>query len=293
MTVADATVTDSAQSSSVADLIEEIQDRIPEDKIDNIFPVLNRAIRTINKRLFLCKSDLILGSLWAESETILDYTADTIAFVVASRTITDSASQFVIEGFTAGMYITTDSTDNPGPFRIESVVAGTITLERDYSLTVGAAGSDVTITSMARCAALPDDFWGLCDKPNINGKLWLLEPLPGRLTELQYISAGEPKYFKIKGTDIYFYPPTSSNITIVGDYWKKNAVITQMEDFIPFSQLLDDAIQEYLVMALGGGAAMTSEQLNNFLNEAVDLVVNNRAQKTATEFPAGIQYEAL
>ena len=66
-----------------------------------------------------------------------NYIATTIAFVnnwtvatpITKDTITDSASQFLVQGFSAGDIITiSGSTSNDGEYEIYSVTAGTITL---------------------------------------------------------------------------------------------------------------------------------------------------------------------
>lgn len=84
------------------------------------------------------------------------YTVTTIAFVnnwtvltpTTKDTITDSASQFLVEGFAAGDVITVSgSTSNDGTYEIYSVVAGTITLTKSGILTSEIAGDTVTIIS--------------------------------------------------------------------------------------------------------------------------------------------------
>lgn len=80
------------------------------------------------------------------------YTATSIAFVnnAPSRdTLTDSASQFLVEGFQAGDTINiTGSTDNNIQATIYSVTAGTITLTGIGILTSEIAGDTVTIDSL-------------------------------------------------------------------------------------------------------------------------------------------------
>jgi len=73
----------------------------------------------------------------------------TFAFVDSDPdTITDSAGGFIRAGFKAGDTITIQgSTSNDGEYTIDSVVAGTITLDAGDSLTVEAAGSSVTISA--------------------------------------------------------------------------------------------------------------------------------------------------
>lgn len=295
MAVPDFSIVDSTQWSAVADLIEEVQDRIPEEKIPMIFPVLNRAVRTIAKRLLVLQSDLIIGSLSVPIYAEDTYTADTIAFVTGTPpTITDSDSKFIATGgLTADRYITTDSDNNPGPFRIVTCAAGTLTLDQTDSVTTEAAGDDVTITSVDDYAPLPNDFWGLAGKPYMSGNTWPLLPSPNMDTELQYTSAGEPMYYRLKGSLLWVYPATASDYTICGDYYRKPAKISQMQDKIPFDQLLDDVIQEYLVEAINGGSAAASSRLTQFLVEQTDLIAALRGKAAPAEMPDGINYSVL
>lgn len=83
------------------------------------------------------------------------YVNNTIAFnnnsgtpptAATNDTITDSDSLLVSEGFLAGDVITiTGSTSNDGEYTIESIVAGTITLNASGVLTTEIAGDVVTI----------------------------------------------------------------------------------------------------------------------------------------------------
>jgi len=78
-------------------------------------------------------------------------TATTIAFVNnaalgTNDTITDSAAQFLVSGFRAGDVVNiTGSTSNNIQVKIESVVAGTITLTKSGILTTEIAGDSVTL----------------------------------------------------------------------------------------------------------------------------------------------------
>lgn len=75
-----------------------------------------------------------------------------IAFVDSDPdTLTDTGSQFIVEGFEAGDKITVaGSTSNDGDYTIASVAAGTITLITTDSLTAEIAGDTVSITSEVR-----------------------------------------------------------------------------------------------------------------------------------------------
>lgn len=97
--------------STVADIMDELQDRIPKERIGSLFPALNRAIGLLAKRLYILESDLIIDDLSINIFAQISYEASTIAFVDGKSetedTITDSASQFVtswpyVSGFIQG-----------------------------------------------------------------------------------------------------------------------------------------------------------------------------------------------
>lgn len=74
-------------------------------------------------------------------------TASTIAFVAATKTITDSGNGFVTAGFKNGMQIKVSGTiSNNGTYTIASVSAGTITLISTDTLVNESAGSSFTIS---------------------------------------------------------------------------------------------------------------------------------------------------
>lgn len=288
--------------STVATILDFLEKRTGIDADDadrtHLYTALNRAIRVIAKRLYWRKSDIIQGelsvSLWAE----VTATGTDIAFVDSNPdTITSTTTDFVDEGFVAGMHITTDSTTNPGPFEIASVATNAITLISTDSVTTEAAGSSITITSNDDFGDLPTDFWGLRTRPNINGKTWELLPLPSRNTALSYTTAGTPHYYKIKGMRLYVYSPTASDITINGDYFVRPTALSAETDTIPWNELFDDAIEEYLIrfyQEFWEEEATKPEDffaLDKFLYEAVDSVIVERDQEAPTEMPSGIDWE--
>jgi len=58
--------------------------------IDDLVHVVDQAVRTIAKRLYVLESDLITGQMEVKVFAAVDYTADTIAFVDSGPdTITD------------------------------------------------------------------------------------------------------------------------------------------------------------------------------------------------------------
>jgi hypothetical protein len=267
-------------SIKLSELIDEMGGRLPAEKLPNLIPVVNRAIMILAKRLYLYESDLIKGELAIPVFASIDYTASTIVFVSGGEsadTITDSAGQFLIEGFAVGMPIYSDVSGNTSDVRIESVTANTITLREGDKVTAAAAGTSVTLTSRANYGYLPDDFWGFISKPNISGYTNTIPKIPSREQEitLSMAGAGLPRYHKLMGNKIYVFHSTSANITICGEYFKKLTRLTSLDDYVPFSGLFDDVLQDYIIAILGGGPVETLK-VAGMLTTAVDLVVSAR-----------------
>jgi len=288
--------------STVADIMDELQDRIPKERIGSLFPALNRAVGLLAKRLYLLKSDLVIGELAVNIYAQEIYTAATIAFVngksEAVDTITDSAAQFIAEGFEEDMPITTNCSGNAGPFRISSVAVGTLTLHPNSAITAQIAGSSYTLTSANDFGYLPADFWGLVDKPCIVGYQYPLEPLPDQYTQMKYMSSsgmntGTPIYYKLQKDKLRIIPATGSDIVISGDYFQKPATLTDMDDALPFEGMLDDALTEYLLNVLAGGTSTAETNLQAILDDAVDLVIAMRPKKAAATLPPGIPWGSL
>lgn len=286
--------------TTVADLMDELQDRIPEGKIPVLFPALNRAIAILAKRLYILESDLVIGELDVNIYSTQSYTASTIHFRDWNSEgidgIYDSADQLVIEGFKAEMPITTTCTGNEGPFRVHSVTAGEILLHPAYSLTTVAAGSSYTITSLNDYGYLPSDFLGLVDKPFITGKQYPLEPLPGQYTKLTYLSStgttntGTPIYYRLQGDKLRIYPATSSDIVIGGDYFKRPTKLAHMDDILPFQGAFDDVLAEYLLRSIGGTLPIANAELQQMLWDEVDLIVPKRQKKAPDTQSRGIPW---
>ena len=135
----------------------------------------------------------------------------------------------------------------------------------------------VTIAADTDTGALPDDFWGLLDKPYISTKNYPLTPLPNQQTGLVFTDDSTPIYYKIIGNTINLYPGTSSEIIINGDYWTRPTQITKPTDTIPFDEQFDDVIEESLIHSFitGGttGDVNTVALMRNFINEQIDSIV--------------------
>lgn len=281
--------------STVQTILDIIQFRT--DNKAALYPLINLAIGIIAKRLFILESDIITASLSQDLWAANTLTATTIAFAEntpSADSITDSGSAFVTSGFEAGQQITTTSTTNPGPFKIDVAAAGTLTLISTDDVTAEGAGSSITITSDASFAFLPTDFWGLKDKPYLEDYTWPLEPLPSLNTEIQYQTAGLPLYYKVKGNSkLYVYPPAGADYTVKGDYFQRPTAISADTDTMPFDELFDYVIAEIILRFFKDGAIKNTEGhqlLNAFLTQEVDLIVGKRQRSIPVAMPEGINY---
>jgi hypothetical protein len=271
------------------------------DKDADLYHLINLAIRAISKRLYFHESDILRSEfsllLYAEQT----YTASTIAFVNGNPdTITDSAAQFVVEGLKSGMLVGTNQASNPGPFTIDTVAAGTITLKAADSLIAAAASPSVILTSRADVVNLPSDFWGFIvggseDFPYIVESGRMLRPLPSQKAAINAGETGTPRYFKLKGSKLYVYPATDSDITIKGDYFVRPAAVSALADTIPYGELFDDAIGEVIALLYGKDLSTQVENvslLQKTIYEAVDMVVPKHDQRSPV-MPGGINWESF
>jgi len=282
--------------STVQSLYDLIQYRRDIDVTkDDLIHVVNNAVRTIAKRLYWLESDLLREemevSVWAE----VTHTGTDIVFNDADPdTITSATGGFVTSGLEADMPITTSSTTNPGPFHIATAADKTLTLATTDSVTAAIAAS-VTITSDDGYGYLPDGFWGFIDQPYIDGKTYPLLPLPNLDIKLAYTSPGEPRYYQIKGSKLYVIPDTATDYTIKADYFARPAALTSTTDTIPFDELFDDVIAEYILRYFRNGQEGMSQTigLNQMLIENVDLIATKYGRKAPVRMPRGIPWEAL
>ena len=278
-------------ATTVSEMYEQLKYWIGEEP-DALY-LVNTAVRFVSKRLYTLGSELVTGVMEVpifESDTV---TGSDIAFAnngATADTITQTAAGFVTAGFQAGMPITTTSTTNPGPFRLVTVAAGTLTLHDDDVATTEALGTATTITSDDSYGYLPDDFWGLWDKPYLDGKNYSLLPLPSTDVEVQYTSAGTPVYYKIRGNSIYVVPHTSTDYTIKADYFQKPTTLENTTDELPWNDLFNDVIYEIVINLFKKSGIMVPE-LQAILNSNIDLIANKRGRKTSNETPRGNVYE--
>lgn len=282
-------------ATTVSEMYDQLKYWIGTE-VDALY-LVNTAIRFVAKRLYTLGSELVIGIMEVPIFAEATITADDIAFVdggATADTITQVAAGFVTAGFQAGMPITTDSDTNPGPFRIATVAAGTLTLDDDDAVTDESAGASITITSDDAYGYLPDDFWGLkIDNeswPYLSGQLWPLQPLPSTQTEQNYTSPGLPKWYKIRGNRIYVTPHTSSDYTIVADYFQKPTTIENTTDYLPYDDLFNDVIYE-IVLNLFKKSGILVPELQAAFHAAIDAVAPKRGGNSPALAPRGIVYE--
>jgi hypothetical protein len=258
---------------------------------DDLIHIVNGAVRSISKRLYVLGSSLVVGRMAVNIYQEITYTASLVFVDSNPDTITDAANQFVIEGFEVGMPITTSNTTNPGPYRLQTVTAGILTLASAESITAAGAAS-TTITVDDSIGYLPSDFWGLADKPYISGKKYPLLPSPSVDVELQY-TTGDPIYYKIQGTKLYVIPSTGADYTVIADYYKKATELTATTDTLPYSELFDDLMAEYVMLYFrgpqSGAQIMTIDKL---VRDGVDLVAM-KFDKKAPVVGGGINWNYL
>lgn len=282
--------------ATVQSLLDYLKFRVDTANTD-LYDHINAAVRAIAKRLYWLESDIVRTEMsvpiWAEVE----YTADTIAFEEGGEdpdTITDSVEGFIDAGFKAGMKITTDDATNAGPYEIDTVAAGTITLVATDDLTAALAGSDVTLTSDNSSGGLPADFGGLIDPPYLSGKQYPLLPLPSRDVELAYVSPGEPRYYKIKGSRIYVTPHTNVDYTIKADYFAVPAAVSAATDTLPFWDLFGDAMAEAIMRTYRSGEQVIgadSQWWKLYCQENVDPIARKYGRSGPKEpSPRGINW---
>jgi hypothetical protein len=124
-----------------------------------------------------------------------------------------------------------------------------------------------------------------------------MNPLPSQKLLLQYmgsggLSTGTPLYYTLIQDKIGIIPATAADIILSGFYYKKPTKITGMDDYLPFNELFDDVIIEYLLAVLGKGATGATE-LSTILETGVDLVCSKRGKPAPKYFPPGIDYGNL
>ena len=275
--------------STVSDIYRLLQYR-PDLQVnsDDLIHAVNAAIRSISRRLYLLGSDLITGQMSVMVFAEVSYKAS-MAFVDSNPdTITDAASQFVAEGFKPDMPITTDHALNTGPFHIDTVEEGTLTLDSADTVTAAIA-SEFTITSDDSYGFMPSDFWGLKEFDATPLSAW-----PPQEVAVEYTEVGTPMYYKTQGSNLYVLPHTDTDILIIADYYQKPATVTGETSTIPFNEMFDELIAEYVEVYFRGPMAKGGSQLailDKLIKDGVDPVSVRYDRKYPATFPIQVDWE--
>lgn len=273
--------------STVNDIYSLIQYR-PDINVtvDDLIHIVNQAVRSVAKRLYALQSSLIIGKMEVSIFAEVSYTA---SIAITSTGFTDAASQFVIEGFEKDMPISCTDTTYTGTYRITTAAAETLTVSETLG-TVAAAS--LTITSDDSFGYLPSDFWGLVDKPYISGKKYPLLQLPSVDAYLQY-TTGDPIYYQIVGDKIYVTPATGSDYTIMADYYQRPTAITVATATLPWREIFDEVIADYVVNYFRGQSSQSGEFfLEKEIRAGVDLIAA-KYDKRAPVIPSGINWNNI
>ena len=126
--------------------------------------------------------------------------------------------------------------------------------------------------------SLPADFWGLDSHPYLSGYTYTLLPLPSVEVKLTYTGTGVPRYYEIKGTSIYVTPTAGASYTIIGDYYVKPTKIAATTTTVPYNELFDDVITDYMKMYFASPPGGVVNVPQNWLDK-IDLAAGKREKK--------------
>ena len=141
---------------------------------------------------------------------------------------------------------------------------------------------DIDVEEDDTSGDLPADFWGLWggkSYPYLSGQTWHLRPMPSLAVKLSYgTSNGIPQYYEIKGMKIYITPSAGTDYTIVGDYFVKPTKLTATTDTVPYNELFDDAIADYMKLYFSNPPGGVTNVPQNWLDK-IDLAAGMRGKK--------------
>ena len=283
--------------STVAELISRISPRIGD--YNDLYWAINHAVRTIAKRLFILQSDIIkteftltfdieessqdiassyagfwglAGKPWVngkskplspvnDNSTILEYKPwvhdkNQGALSYSTNDFIDAGQDF--SDYTDGNYIyklvvtNDDATINWGYIGgNDGETTANIYQDREYE-TAGWLGTDPS-------AKTPSSY------------------------EIQTQVVGEPKYFELKNTTLHIYPCYYEEVIVYGDCFIKPTELSATTETIPFDELFDDVIEEYVVKIVRSGFTGADKKsdpgLLQYLTwQAVDEILAIRSQ---------------
>ena len=283
--------------STVDDLLGHIEPRIG-DYADLLW-AFNHAVRTISKRLFTLESDLIKTAMVLDfdiEESSVNIVSTYTAFWgLAERPylngkdapLSPVPSQSLILGYKPELhdtnqgalsYSTNDFVDAGQDFSDwygGNYVYKLVVTNSDGTISWGYIGGYDAVTKANIYSDRDYDTAG-----------WLGTSPSGKTPssyEVQSQAIGTPRYFELKGTYLHIYPCDDEALVVYGDYFAKPTELTDTTDTVPFLELFDDVIEEYVVKIVRSGYSGADDKsdptlLRAFVWEAVDSVVATRSQ---------------
>ena len=214
----------------------------------DFFTAINATIDIIFRRLLIRKSEIVQGSF--------------------AQSVTAPPAYNPASTYTVGLYT------NYGNqiFQCSTAITVPEAFNTAHWTLVDPTTSPITIT-------LPNDFFGFSERPYLQGRRILLEPLPVEAKAVLN-SASTPIYYELRGNIATLYPIPVTNVTVMAQYYKKPAKITGITDNIPFNGLFDFAIQEAVVdICQMGMAVLIDKNFTGILYKQIDEVLSFRAPR--------------
>lgn len=293
--------------STVQNIIDNIQPRIGDYK--DLYWAINHAIRTIAKRLFILESDLIKTKFkltYAIEESYKNIATTYSDFWgLAGRPYQNGKSNYLVpvpDESTILVYKPEVHDDDQGNLSYDS--NDFVDDDQDFSdYTEGnyvykliVTNSDGTIS----WGYIGGYATGDVTKANIyqdrdyDTAGWLGTSPSGKTPssyEVQTQAIGPPKYFELKGTILHIYPCDDEELIIYGDHFAKPTALDDTTDTIPYNELFDDIIEEYIVKIVRSGFTGVDEKsdptlLQYFTWNAVDEILATRSQIYPRSFSA-------
>lgn len=234
----------------------------------NYLELTNRILRRINQSVITdvstasgtalivtnlideAQNELFTETNWYSLYTMrtfstVTYTASTISFADANPdTIDDSANGFV--NFKADMEVlVSGSTSNDGVYSIDTVAAGSLTLQDADALTVEAASAGITITAISYPFA--SDHGRTLDMQDVTNNNFLWEDIV-RIYDMgdpELSSSGTLLSFAIQGNSYRFYPVPAGVYKVRERYYKVPATLTANADISDLPIEVENCLIQY------------------------------------------------
>jgi hypothetical protein len=293
--------------STVQNIIDHIKPRIGE--YTDIYWAINNAVRTVAKRLFILESDLIktgfeltyaieesykniatsYDDFWGLADRPYQNGESYPLLPVPDRSKILAYKPKVHDSDQGSLsYATNDFTDDGQDFSdwdggnyIYKLVVTNSDATVSWGYIGGYEAADVTTANIYQDRDYDTAGW-LGTSP--------VGKTPSSY-EIQSQAVGTPKYFELKGTVLHIYPCDDEELIIYGDYFAKPTELDDTTDTMPYSELFDDVIEEYVVKIVRSGFSGADKKsdpklLRYFTWKAVDEILATRSQIYPRSFSA-------